>query len=260
VLKAIRASEQEQQVMNITVYGASGGVGSHVVALAAQRGHRVRAVYRTTPPTPPPARAETLLTPDIFDPGFASRATGDADVVVAAVGPNFATRHNPRTAMTSPADLHQKLACTLIMVMRQSAARARLITVSSASMGPADNVMGAAPRLLFRFFRTAAVPNLGRVGRDLRAMEDELAASGLDWYALRPVKLTDGPLTGHVQAGDRFRMKAISRADVAWQIIALAEDPAPVLPRTPVITTGTGATSRTPAPEGQKRPRPAGLP
>ena len=27
-----------------------------------------------------------------------------------AVGPNFTTRHNPRTAMTSPPDLHQKLA------------------------------------------------------------------------------------------------------------------------------------------------------
>ena len=109
-------------------------------------------------------------------------------------------------------------------------------------MGPADNIMGPGPRLLFRFFRTVAVPNLGRVGKDLQAMEDELAASGLDWYALRPVKLTDGPLTGHVQASDRFTMKPISRADVAWHILALAEDPAPGPQRTPVIT----ASSRLP--------------
>jgi uncharacterized protein YbjT (DUF2867 family) len=39
--------------MNITVFGASGGIGTHVVALAAQRGHQVRAIYRTTPHTPP---------------------------------------------------------------------------------------------------------------------------------------------------------------------------------------------------------------
>jgi putative NADH-flavin reductase len=230
--------------MHITVFGASGGIGSHVVALAAQRGHDVRAVYRAAPPAPLPDRAEILITSDIFGPASAATAIDGADVVVAAVGPNFATRHNPRTTMTSPLDLHQRLARTLIAAMRNSATPARLITVSTASMGPADNVMGPGPRILFRFFRTVAVPNLGRVGKDLRAMEDELAASGLDWYALRPVKLTEGPQTGNVQASDRFRMKTISRADVAWQIIALAEDPAPGPQRTPVITTGTGRTSR----------------
>jgi hypothetical protein len=33
-------------------------------------------------------------------------------------------------------------------------------------------------------------------------------------------------------------------ADVAWQIIALAEDPAPGRQRTPVITTGTDCIPR----------------
>lgn len=224
--------------MNITVFGASGGTGSHLVALAAQRGHQVRAVYRSTPQDPP--QAEVLLSPDIFDPGFAAKAIRGADAVVAAVGPNFATRHNPRTAMTSPPDLHQRLARTLTAAIRESAPTARLITVSTASMGPADAVMGAGPRLLFRFFRTVAVPNLGRVGKDLQAMEDVLAASGLDWYAPRPVKLTDGPLTGHIKASDRFNMKTISRADVAWHILTLAEDHSPGTQRTPVITTGSG--------------------
>jgi putative NADH-flavin reductase len=230
--------------MNITVFGASGGIGTEVVALAAQRGHQVRAIYRTTPHTPPLGQAEILIAPDIFDPGFAATVIHGADVVVAAVGPNFATRHNPRTTMTSPPDLHQRLARTLITAIKPSAAPARLITVSTASMGPADTLMGAVPRLLFRFFRTVVAPNLGRVGQDLRAMEDELAGSGLDWYALRPVKLTDGPLTGNVRASDRFRMKTISRADVAWHILALAEDPAPGHQRTPVITTGASRQSR----------------
>ena len=53
--------------------------------------------------------------------------------------------------------------------------------------------------------------------------------------------LTDGPLTGHVRASDRVTVKAISRADVAWQILALAEDPAPGPRRTPVVTPGRGA-------------------
>jgi uncharacterized protein YbjT (DUF2867 family) len=233
--------------MNITVFGASGGIGAHVVDLATQRGHQVRAVYRATPQTPPARQAEILVSPDIFDPGFAAQAIRGADVVVTALGPDFAKRHNPRTTMISPPDLHQRLARTLIAALSDSGAPARLISVSTGSMGPADAAMGAGQRLLFRFFRTVVTPNLGRVGRDLQAMETELAATGLDWYALRPIKLTDGPLTGHVQASARFAMKTISRADVAWYILNLAEDPRPGQQRTPIITTaGTGTSPARP--------------
>src|SRR5215467_13492191 len=230
--------------MKITVFGASGGIGTHVVDLATQRGHQVRAVYRAAPHVPPAGQAEILVSPDIFDPGFAAQAIRGADVVVTALGPDFATRHNPRTTMISPPDLHQRLARALIAAMKDPGATARLISVSTGSMGPGDAAMSAGPRLLFRFFRTVVTPNLGRVGRDLQAMEDEFAATGLDWYALRPVKLTDGPLTGHVQASDRFAMKTISRADVAWYILSLAEDPHPRQQRTPIITTAAKGKSR----------------
>jgi NAD(P)-dependent dehydrogenase (short-subunit alcohol dehydrogenase family) len=243
--------------MIITVFGASGGIGGQVAALAARRGHHVRAVYRTPPDTPPPGppgQAKVFVIPDIFDAADAAEAVRGTDVVVGALGPNFATRHNPRTTMTSPPDLHQRLARTLVTAIRQATPQARLICVSTASMGPADNVMGPGARLLFGFFRTVVVPNLGRVGQDLRAMECELAASGLDWYAPRPVKLTDGPHTGSVQASDRFRMKTISRADVAWHILALAEDPAPGPQRTPVITTGTSRTPRAAGTQGRDLP------
>jgi len=241
--------------MNITVFGASGGIGSQVVSMGAERGHQVRAVYRSTPSDPPPAQAEILIAPDIFDTDFVTRAVEGADVVVTALGPNFATRHNPRSALTSPADLHERLAAFIVAALKASAAAARpparLIAVSTASMGPADKIMGLGPKLLFRFLRNVPVPNLGRVGKDLQAMEDVLAASGLDWYALRPVKLTDGPLTSHVVASDRFSMKTISRADVAWQILALAENHARGLSRTPVITSGPGRKSRSAETIGQ---------
>jgi len=222
--------------MEITVFGASGGIGTHVVDLATQRGHTVRAVYRATPQVPPTGQAEILVSPDIFDPGFVAQAVRGADVVITALGPDFAKRHNPRTTMLSPPDLHQRLARTLIAAMKDPGAPARLISVSTGSMGPADAAMNAGQRLLFRFFRTVVTPNLGHVGKDLQAMENELAATALDWYALRPIKLTDGPLTGHVHASTRFTIKTISRADVAWYILNLAEDPRPRQHRTPIIT------------------------
>jgi hypothetical protein len=231
--------------MNITVFGASGGVGAHLVDLAASRGHQVRAVYRARPPQPLPGPAEILVGEDIFDPGFVADAVRGTDIVVSVLGPNFVTRHNPRSSMTSPPDLHQRLARTLVGALQDSVSRVRLITVSTASMGPADANMSAAPRLLFRFLRTVAVPNLGRVGKDLGAMENELTGSGLDWYALRPVKLTDGPLTGDVSVSDRVRLKSISRADVAWHILTIAEDPNPGQLRTPVLS------------RSSRKPRPA---
>jgi uncharacterized protein YbjT (DUF2867 family) len=227
--------------MNITVFGASGGIGAHVVDLATQRGHTIGAVYRATPQSPPTGQAEILVGSDIFDPGFAARAIRGADVVVTALGPSFAKRPPPDQDDLPP-DLHQRLARALIVAMDDPGAPARLISVSTGSMGPADAAMGAGQRLLFRFFRTVVTPNLGRVGRDLQAMENELAATGLDWYALRPVKLTNGPLTGHVQASARFAMKTISRADVAWYILGLAEDPRPGPLRTPIITSADGGT------------------
>jgi hypothetical protein len=89
--------------------------------------------------------------------------------------------------------------------------------------------------MLFSFFRTFVARNLRLVGKDLGAMEKELAESGLDWYAVRPIKLTDGLLTERVQASDRFAMKSISRADVAWYMLTLAEDPELRLLRTPIL-------------------------
>jgi uncharacterized protein YbjT (DUF2867 family) len=230
--------------MKITVFGASGGIGTHVVDLAVQRGHQVRAVYRATPQIPPTGPAEVLVSADIFDPGLTAQAIRGADVVVTTLGPDFARRHNPRTTMISPPDLHQRLASSLIAAINDnSGPPPRLISVSTGSMGPGDPAMGTAPRLLFRFFRTVVTPNLGRVGRDLQAMEDELAASGLDWYALRPIKLTDGPLTRRVEASNRFTMKTISRADVAWYILSRTEDLQPGQLRTPILTTASKGTS-----------------
>ena len=230
--------------MKITVFGASGGVGTQLVNLAVQRGHEVRAVYRAIPENPAPAGAEILVSPDIFDRGFAARAARGAGAVVTAVGPNFARRHNARTQLISPSDLHQRLARTLVAALRESGSRPTLICVSTGSMGPADAAMGPGARLLFRFLRTVMVPNLSTIGRDAEAMEQELAASGLDWYAVRPVKLTDGPLTGQVQASSHFAMKTLSRADVAWYILGLAEDPALRTERTPIITSARRSKSR----------------
>jgi uncharacterized protein YbjT (DUF2867 family) len=230
--------------MNITVFGASGAIGQQFIALATQHGHMIRAVYRTKPPVSPGGQVEILVHPDIFNPDFVTQAIRGADVVVTALGPTFAQHHNALTKMISPPDLHQRLARTLVKAMQDAGAPTKVIAVSTASMGPGDASMSLGPRILLGFFRTFIARNLRLVGKDLGAMEQELAASGLDWYAVRPVKLTDGPLTECVQASDRFTLKPISRADVAWYLLTLAEDPMPRQQRTPILVSAQGHPAR----------------
>lgn len=230
--------------MNITVFGASGAIGTHFIDLAARRGHAIRAVYRTMPPVSPGGQVEILVNHDIFNIDFVTQAIRGANVVVTTLGPNFAKHHNALSKMISPPDLHQRLARTLIRAIKDSGTSPRVISVSTGSMGPADAIIGPGPRLLLGFFRTFVARNLRLVGKDLGVMEKELAASGLDWYAVRPVKLTDGSLTGHVLASDRFALKSISRADVAWYMLALAEDPRPKPQRAPILVPAQGNPAR----------------
>lgn len=230
--------------MNITVFGASGATGQQFIEFAAQHGHTIRAVYRTRPRISPNRQVEILVSPDIFNLDFVTQAIRGADVVITALGPNFAKHHNALSKMISPSDLHQRLARTLVRAMQQPNTPTRVIAVSTGSMGPGDANMSLGPRLLLGFFRTFIVRNLRVVGKDLSAMEQELAASGLDWYAVRPVKLTDGPLTRQVQASDQFFLKPISRADVAWYLLTLVEDLTPRQTRTPILVSSQGQPTR----------------
>jgi uncharacterized protein YbjT (DUF2867 family) len=226
--------------MNITVFGASGAIGQQFIDLATQRAHTIRAVYRTRPPVSPSGLVEILVHPDIFNLDFIAQAIRGADLVVTALGPNFAKHHDALSKMISPPDLHQRLARVLVRAMKDAGAPTRVIAVSTGSMGPGDATMGLGPRLLLGLFRTFIARNLRLVGSDLGAMEQVLAASGLDWYAVRPIKLTDGPLTQQIQASDRFALKPISRADVAWYLLTLAEDPTPRQQRTPFLVPAQG--------------------
>ena len=230
--------------MNITVFGASGGIGTQFIELAKKRGHTIRAVYRSRSPVSPSGQVEVLVSPDIFNPDFVTQAIRGADVVVTALGPNFAKHHNALTKMISPPDIHQRLARTLVRAMQEAGAPTKVISVSTGSMGPGDASMGLGPRLLLGFFRTFIARNLRLVGKDLGAMEQVFAWSRLDWYAVRPVKLTDGPLTECVQASDRFALKPISRADVAWYLLTLVEDPTPRQQRTPILVSAQGHPAR----------------
>jgi uncharacterized protein YbjT (DUF2867 family) len=93
----------------------------------------------------------------------------------------------------------------------------RLAAISAAGVGD------SAERLSFITRRLVACANVGVAYRDLGAMENELARSGLDTLIVRPVTLTGGAPTGRAREVNRFGLlSTVRRADVArWIVDAL---------------------------------------
>jgi uncharacterized protein YbjT (DUF2867 family) len=69
--------------MNVTVLGATGGIGAAITRELATRGHLVTAASRSVHHDRVPAGVRPLAT-DLTDPASAARAAAGADVVVMA--------------------------------------------------------------------------------------------------------------------------------------------------------------------------------
>lgn len=76
--------------MNVTVFGATGGVGAHVVDALRTRGHRVTAHVRNPAKVPPTWGDDvTLVVGELSDAVAVDRAVQGADAVVSALGPSL---------------------------------------------------------------------------------------------------------------------------------------------------------------------------
>ncbi|MBV9446783.1 MAG: NAD(P)H-binding protein [Streptosporangiaceae bacterium] len=71
--------------MRIAVYGATGMIGSRVVAEALARGHEITGITRSGGDLPAGVRA---VRGEAGDAGLAKRIAGETDVVVSAIGPS----------------------------------------------------------------------------------------------------------------------------------------------------------------------------
>ncbi|MEV4946186.1 NAD(P)H-binding protein [Streptomyces sp. NPDC053755] len=102
-----------------------------------------------------------------------------------------------------------------------------LVAVSAAPLAPVPDGQGLVDRAM-----PAVVGSvLEDVHADLRAMEGELAVASADWTAVRPPRLTDKPVTGRyrtVAGGTPSRGRTLARADAAYAMPAMIDDPATV--------------------------------
>jgi uncharacterized protein YbjT (DUF2867 family) len=202
--------------MKLTVFGATGGIGGHVVRQALDAGHKVTAVVRD------PARfdvshpaLEVATVPGLTDPEVLRPVLEGSDAVISGVGPR-GRKDGPVASSTTRG---------MLRAMGASGVR-RFVVVSAVPVGPVPEGESFVNRRILLPFISALLRD---VYADLAEMEDEIRRSTTEWTVVRPPKLVDKPLTGTYQTcvgGNVPRGYAISRADVAHAMLAALDDPA----------------------------------
>jgi putative NADH-flavin reductase len=210
-----RVSAQEENVMKLTIFGATGATGTTLTTQALAAGHDITAVVRDasrlTIPDHPRLR---VVTADVMDPASISSAVEGAEAVISAVGPHGA----------GPTTVIRDSVRSIVQAMEKTGTR-RFVEVSGSIV--ADE--GESLYMRFLVKPLARRTFLGQVCADMRAGEDEIRHSDLDWTIVRPPALTNKPATGSYRTAIDRNLPhgfSISRADLAACMLGLLDDPA----------------------------------
>jgi putative NADH-flavin reductase len=219
-------------MMKAVVFGASGGVGYHVVQQALKKDHAVRGVYRSSSIPRLEPNLEVAYVGDFFDRRALAEIIAGADAVISCLGARRKSPKNPWAKVTSPLDLMERFSRSLIEAMTAPAMPKRLVIVSAAGVGPSAPLVHPVLRFVFNH------STVGLEYKDLAKMEDQIERSKLDWTIVRPVTLTTGQLTNTVKLCGRYGLTdSISRADVASFLLRCLEESTSSTSRTPMIRT-----------------------
>ncbi len=200
--------------MKITVFGASGQIGRHVVTELLARGHAVTASVRN--PDKLGAHDPSLVTVvgELSDAARILQAVHGAEGVISALGPSLerGTRGTPVTEGTR----------NIVAAMTAEHVQ-RYIGLATPSVPDARDrptlKAKILPRMAGLLFPAALAEILG--------MTAAVTRSELDWTIARITRPTDGKRKGTVRAGFLGRDKvgsAMTRADIAGFLVAQLTD------------------------------------
>jgi putative NADH-flavin reductase len=197
--------------VRLVILGASGRVGRWAATIAARAGHTVTAALRPSSQFNP-VDGVAVARGDVTDPAFLESVVASHDAVVSCVGLRRAGL-SPFAKLLSPPDLTTRLASTVARAMDNQHVR-RLIVLSAGGVGDSFE------RLTWPVQQLVHTGNVAVAYRDLAGMEARLAASSLDWLAVRPVTLMNGSFLGRARPVQKYGLASIvRRADVAaWMI------------------------------------------
>jgi putative NADH-flavin reductase len=204
--------------MKLTVFGATGGIGTQLIRQGLARGHEMTAVTRR----PVPLDCDVVVA-RLDDTESIAAAVAGRDAVLSALGMRAPEMKAARTKdETARSTVQVDGARAQVAAMLATGVR-RIVTVDAAGR-VADEGDGL-------FTRMAVKPLLQRLLRegfdDLAEAERVLRASGLDWTLIAPPRLTDGErrpyrtvLDVNVRGG-----RTLARADVADAMFRALDEP-----------------------------------
>ena len=193
--------------MKIIVFGATGGVGQHVVKQALDKGFEVTAFVRT------PSKIELeheqlhILQGDSFNKEEVTAAIAGHNVVVSCLGSS--------QGMKKSSELEEM---TKNIVDGMQAHNVKRI-IYTASAGINKEIPGISGKMVMKLLKNALT--------DHRKAVDYIEAHELNFTIVRPMGLTNNDLTGtyrESKTGVPDKAKSISRADVAHFIVKALTD------------------------------------
>ena len=158
--------------MRLFVIGATGHIGAQIIDLALARSHELTAFVRSPEKINRRDPKLKIVKGDPHDVEQLAKALAGHDAVLSALGvrpPQAFRRHT----------LVEECAQSTVTAMTQTGVN-RLLLVSAAVLFPQEG-------MLFGFFRAL----LKHIARDLRAAEDIVRNTGLEWTIARPPRLTN---------------------------------------------------------------------
>jgi putative NADH-flavin reductase len=198
--------------MNITVIGASAGIGLETVKRALQRKHQVTTLSRSEIPLQEDGTF-TSIRGSALDKVDLQKAIQHADAVIVALGTGKSMK-----ATT----LFSDFAKLLVEVRQVEKRDIPFLFVTGFGTGESQNYVTWFVRMFLKYF-------LKDVYVDKAKMEETLAASSMKWIFVRPGRLLDEPVTEKYRVETTLykgiNIGGINRSDVADFLVKQAENP-----------------------------------
>src|SRR5258708_787710 len=165
--------------MKLIIFGATGGIGQHVLTQALEAGHTVTAVVRRPSAIHVQHPRLTVTQGDVLQLETLREPMVEQDAVLSSVG----------SEGNEPTTVYSAGVSNMMAAMRIARVRG-IICISANGLEPGPLWQRVVAKIVL--WRV-----IGEMYKDLVRMKTAVKASSLDWTIIRPPRLTDAARTGH---------------------------------------------------------------